>query len=256
MNYCKNCGENISDSRIYCSLKCRNIYVNKNIRDYTKNGEGITNLHIEKYNNNPKFCKQCGEKIPYNKRDNTFCDNSCQGDYNTGIDRSDDVKRKISKSLTGRVSTNKKMIKLKDDYLKSPNLCLDCGSILKYKYRHRKYCNKDCMSNFLYKNMSEYNRYKKDSSFTFSLNEYPDKFNFTLIEEYGWYSPSNSKKPNLNGISRDHMFSVNSGFKLGIDPKLIAHPANCKLMKHNDNVSKNNECSITYEDLIERIKNW
>jgi hypothetical protein len=42
-------------------------------------------------------------------------------------------------------------------------------------------------------------------------------------------------KHNLGGVSRDHMIAVRDGFNLGIDPKLLSHPANCKLtyiMKH------------------------
>ena len=49
------------------------------------------------------------------------------------------------------------------------------------------------------------------------------------------------------------MFSVRDGFELGIDPKLISHPANCRLMVHSDNISKNRKSSITYEDLLIRI---
>ncbi len=36
MKKCKNieCEKLIDDKRMYCSLKCRNIYVNKNLRNY------------------------------------------------------------------------------------------------------------------------------------------------------------------------------------------------------------------------------
>ena len=50
------------------------------------------------------------------------------------------------------------------------------------------------------------------------------------------------------------MLSVREGFELGIDPKLLSHPANCKLMIHNENVSKNKKSSISLDDLIKRIK--
>jgi Rps23 Pro-64 3,4-dihydroxylase Tpa1-like proline 4-hydroxylase len=103
--------------------------------------------------------------------------------------------------------------------------------------------------------MTEFKIYKAETNFKFNLSDYPDMFDFSLIEKYGWYSPSN-KKNNLSGVSRDHMLSVKEGFELGIDPKLLAHPANCKLMIHNDNVSKNKKSSITLEELLERIENF
>ena len=83
-----------------------------------------------------------------------------------------------------------------------------------------------------------------------------EKFNFDLIREYGWYSPSNSSNPNLNGVSRDHMISVQYGFENGIDPKIISHPANCRLILQTENFKKRNNCSITIEELIDRIDRW
>ena len=91
--------------------------------------------------------------------------------------------------------------------------------------------------------------------FRFSLKDYPDEFDFELIEKYGFYSPAN-KNNNLNGVSRDHMYSVYEGYKNNISPKIISHPANCKLLKHTDNISKNKKCSITLDELLERIKEW
>lgn len=52
------------------------------------------------------------------------------------------------------------------------------------------------------------------------------------------------------------MLSVREGFELGIDPKLISHPANCRLMKHTDNISKNKKSVITVEELLEKIKEF
>ena len=53
-----------------------------------------------------------------------------------------------------------------------------------------------------------------------------------------------------------YMYNLGVFFKDKIDPKLLAHPANCKLMIHNDNVSKNKKSSITLEELLERIENF
>ena len=98
-------------------------------------------------------------------------------------------------------------------------------------------------------------RYRLDCKFKFNIYDFPNKFDIKLIETFGWYSPKN-KNNNLNGISRDHMVSVMFGFENKIDPEIISHPANCQLLRHNDNVSKGKKNKITVEDLIERIKNW
>ena len=52
------------------------------------------------------------------------------------------------------------------------------------------------------------------------------------------------------------MISVKEGFKLGIEPKLLNHPANCQLMVHSDNISKNKKSSLTLDELIFRINEW
>ncbi len=97
--------------------------------------------------------------------------------------------------------------------------------------------------------------YRLACKFDFNIGDYPDEFDFKLIENHGWYSAKN-RGNNLNGVSRDHIVSVKFGFENSIDPKIISHPANCQLLRHNDNVSKNKKCSMTIEELLEKIQNW
>ena len=52
------------------------------------------------------------------------------------------------------------------------------------------------------------------------------------------------------------MVSVRFGFDNKINPEIIGHPANCQLMVHNENSSKNSECSISLDELLNRIKKW
>jgi DNA-binding CsgD family transcriptional regulator len=98
-------------------------------------------------------------------------------------------------------------------------------------------------------------RYRQLCEFKFSLNEFPNKFNFNLIEKYGWYKAKN-RGDNPNGVSRDHMYSVKEGFKNNINPYYLSHPANCILMVHNENNKKKTKCSITLEELINRVEEW
>ncbi len=52
------------------------------------------------------------------------------------------------------------------------------------------------------------------------------------------------------------MISVKYGFDNNISPEIIAHPANCQLVIHNDNQKKRSKCSIKIGDLLSRIDEW
>lgn len=86
-----------------------------------------------------------------------------------------------------------------------------------------KYCSIECSNNKKIEHLDEYSKYKLKTRFKFNLSDYPDEFEFSLIEKYGWYKAKN-RGDNLNGVSRDHMLSVNEGFNMKIDPYLISHP--------------------------------
>ena len=49
------------------------------------------------------------------------------------------------------------------------------------------------------------------------------------------------------------MISVRYGFDNSIDPSIISHPANCKLMRHRDNKRKHTNISMSKEELIEKV---
>lgn len=97
--------------------------------------------------------------------------------------------------------------------------------------------------------------YRMDCRFNFNLADFCSEFDFSQIEKFGWYKAKN-KGDNQGGISRDHMVSVKFGFENKIDPKIIAHPANCALMRHGLNVSKSSKCSISLDELLKRIEKW
>ena len=103
--------------------------------------------------------------------------------------------------------------------------------------------------------MDEFLIYKQDTLFKFNLNDFPDEFDFGLIEKHGWYKPSN-KGNNISGVSRDHMISKSYGWVYNIDPNIISHPANCQLMCQSGNWDKRDKCSISLEELKDRIQVW
>lgn len=238
---CKNieCSNETIGKRVYCSLACRNIYVNKYLRNYEKvynTRKNKEKIKEEDYLKNPKLCNYCGKIIGYLLRKNKFCDNSCSA-------------KAVNKD---RIFVN--------GYIKKPQKqyelnCNFCGESFLRKRSDIKFCSKECVKKHRGKDVDKFKTYKQDTNFKFNLADYKEEFDFSLIEKYGWYSPSN-KNNNLEGVSRDHMFSVKEGFNLGISPKLISHPANCRLIKHTDNISKNSKCSISYNELLERINKF
>lgn len=179
------------------------------------------------------------------------CSRSCA---NSRV-RTDELKAKMRKKMTGVKFIDGKRVLLE------PVVCQVCGQdIPNGRNNHRKYCSIECRRLHNARIVdSEYRcsiqQYRRACSFKFNLATYPDEFDFELIKQYGFYSPKN-KKDNPNGVTRDHMYSVREGFTHKVSPLLISHPANCQLMLHLDNVSKNKKCSITLDELKERIRIW
>jgi hypothetical protein len=253
---CKNieCENETKGKNVYCSLTCRNIFVNKYLRNYEKVSETFQQKKKEReeeYLKIPKKCEFCDNTIPFEKKnENRFCSHSCSASF-SNMNRDVYFKEKIRNSIKNYIKINGLFGALKTSTI-TEKTCPNCNKSFTKK---TKYCDINCRREFDRKNMSEYKKYKSDCNFKFNLKDYPDYFDFELVEKYGWYSPTN-KKNNLSGVSRDHMFSVREGFEKGINPSLISHPANCELMIHNDNISKNKKSSIIIEELINRIKEF
>ncbi len=89
----------------------------------------------------------------------------------------------------------------------------------------------------------------------FNLSDFPSEFEFELVDKFGWYKAKNNGD-NPSGVSRDHMLSVKFGFENSIDPMLISHPANCKLILQVENSRKNKKNSLSLDELLERINVW
>lgn len=197
-------------------------------------------LNLKIINHSEYICKYCNTKfIDYNKSKRTFCSSSCAAKFNNkGRVMSDETKKKISNKLK-----NKFYPKVKNIPLKKCRFCSEFKVIKKHKI----IC-EDCKIKY-------YQFYRPACEFDFNIKQFINEFNFKLLEEYGWYRPSN-KGNNLNGISKDHMYSVKDGFINNVGPEIIKHPANCQLLKHGDNNKKNTNSSITLNELKNRIKKW
>lgn len=255
---CKNteCVNEVKPNRTYCSLTCRNVYVNKHLRTYDK----LKKLRkerkikkIEEYLLNPTKCESCHINLEYDKRNNIFCSSKCNSEINNPVlfitdEQRIEINKKISQSIKEYNITIGKKI--------GPHIliCKMCNIDFVSKNK-KKYCTIKCQHDYRKKDMSELKKYKSLAYFKFPLNKYPNEFDFSLIEKYGWYKAKN-RGDNLNGVSRDHKYSIDEGFKNKVDPLLLAHPANCRLIRHNDNVSKGSKSIITLEQLLICIKEF
>jgi hypothetical protein len=76
-----------------------------------------------------------------------------------------------------------------------------------------------------------------------------------LINEHGIFHA----KTNPKGVVRDHIVGRSHGFKSGVFPEIIRHPANCSIISHGENVSKGQrgegrrDAGMTIEDLFKKI---
>lgn len=220
---------------------------NPNRKKTTSNiGAARKRGHAKKWGDLKDFqvkCLKCDCEFTVNEREKRFperekyfCSRSCA---NSRGPRSESFKEKVRKKLTKEIEVR---------------TCPVCEKEFQKKAVH---CSKEC-AHFASrrKDIETYRGYRVNASFRFSLNDYPDEFDFSKIEKHGWYAPSTARKPNLYGVSRDHIVSVMYGFENNIDPKIIAHPANCRLMSHSENVSKGSKSEMTIESLKKKITAW
>jgi len=102
----------------------------------------------------------------------------------------------------------------------------------------------------------DYEIYFRQSNWTKRMFDELYDTNKFLIETYGIFNSVN----NTTGVVRDHAFSRQSGFKMGVFPQILRHIENCKIILHSDNVKKHiskniNSDSLTLEELVDNIKN-
>lgn len=192
-------------------------------------GKKYTVICKEKHLNNKKYAKQ-------------FCSRTCA---NTRV-LSENTKNKIKLSINKFNKENPKVKTIK-------GYCLNCNKEI-YK-GDKKCCSLECRKTYRRKDLDKYRLYWLDCQFKFNLKDYPNEYDFSLIEKYGWYKAKNNGD-NLNGVSRDHIISIKYGFENGIDSNIISHPANCQLLRHNDNISKYCKCDLTVKELLQKINKW
>ena len=124
----------------------------------------------EKYEENPKRCKYCGKIIPYERRENEFCNRSCSASYNN---------QGVCRNRNGN----------NGNPLPKHSYCLNCGKEIT---RGNKFCNNKCQQEYYYKQYIE--RWKngeetgikgKDDTSAHIRRYLFDKYN-NSCQECGW----------------------------------------------------------------------
>ncbi len=245
MNTCLHCNKNfkpgVGSTGKYCSLICAGEH----------NGALRHQASAQQYLLNPKRCKNCDTAIPYKQRKaNQFCSRSCAAMYNNA--------RKDWATITTGPAPKPKLPKQPRKKRSNQVITAEGPHTRIYlctcKITGKKWYSPSVKT--IHPSAATTKKlYSYQCRFTFSISNYPQLFSdiSSLIKEYGWYSASN-KGNNLSGCSRDHLYSVSDGFKNNVDPKIMSHPMNCKIVPHRENQSKNKNSTITLSELMEQIK--
>lgn len=130
-------------SSVLKKLDCQSNQANREkLKNFIESNNIETQFKIrltkDTYEQNPKHCKYCGKIIPYEKRQNDFCNQSCSTSYNN-IERKNKVKKEdISKGDSK-----------KQKNIKQKKYCINCGNEI--TGRGEKYCCPSCQKEYEYK---------------------------------------------------------------------------------------------------------
>jgi len=181
------------------------------------------------------------------------------------------------------------IIKLLITYnIKTRNIKESKTELQKSKYKETSLKNYGAEHNFLKKSYSR-KKWEKDMFETYGITNIfqrqdiidqicetkyergyiiPRKYKTDELEKYYydvWYNTNISYNKfyydiNVNNVKRsyntyhlDHKISILYGFLNNIDPKIIGHKCNLEILYYKDNLSKGSKCSLTLDELLNRI---
>jgi hypothetical protein len=212
----------------FCSLSCSNFFRERANKQ----------KKMDQYNLSPEYCSHCDTPLSFDHKKNKFCSHSCAAKVTNKIDR----KRGPTPELKAPFSTIK---------------FIQCNKTGKWFSNRNPDGTHRRVSPYI---KSEKEKYYNLCRFRFNIFHFPEEFDISLVESMGWYSCPGSKRKhsakNTNGISRDHIISVSYGFQNNIDPSIISHPANCRLVPQKENKQKGISCGMTIDELLVKISEW
>lgn len=235
---CKHCDENeveftyfTKGYRDYCSVKCSSNSEDK------KNA--IISTCIEKYG-----VENIGEATR-EKALITMCDR-----YGSHISKTDKYKEKIRKTSLHRFGVEHPF-KSEDVKIKIKETCLK-----RYGYENATK-NEEVNKKQLKTRKENGHIYKWSEKELESIQLYRSAVNYYTKKTYETHrqeiNPDNlDRGMHTNHI--DHIFPVIKGWLNDVDPKLISHPKNLKLLSSEENRSKGDRTELSLEDFINMIK--
>lgn len=192
---------------------------------------------------------------------------SCFGDKNGfyGKFHTDETKKKLTLKLTGKPAWNKG--------IPNPNIS---GELNPAKLPE----NKIKISNGVKNSYTDELRDIRSKHFKTLMNKNKTKYRLEMEKRGLWRKRSEipefekyktmvrtlsqeSYSTNIYTIDKDrkrgrkyhldHIYSIAKGFENNIDPKIISHPCNLRIIPHSLNESKFIRCDIGLEELMEKI---
>lgn len=132
-----------------------------------KSSKDKQTLSIINYDKNPKICKNCGFVIPYNKKNNNFCNNSCSAKFNNknrttkkyeytekGLESIKKNLKLMHEKVRILYKENPELFQIRVQKIKEKNtkprvefICPVCGKTLmvtEHELKERKYCGGTC----------------------------------------------------------------------------------------------------------------
>lgn len=201
-------------------------------------------------------CSKCGKELTifeeeklFPKKERYFC-KPCSHSR---------VRTEESKART-RASIEKTQLERGLKIERVERVCLVCGKNFRVRVdSKRETCSASCSRKYrTRRSMKEKDllvRYRKCCQFKFNLKILEPGSGQDLLKEFGMYKAAN-RGDNLRGVSRDHKLSIKEGYKQGIDPYYMSHPANCQLLQQQENEHKSSRSSITFEELKVMVEQW
>lgn len=235
---------------ICCSRQCHNRRINGE-RDYKvcKQAKDKEN-RINAYQSNPVLCSYCNLPLSYEqyKQGNRFCSHNCRASV-VNSTRDQTCYKKQAESI--RTTVAKKGLKIRYPFTRvSFGNCLICNQTFRKAKGKSKYCSSVC------KGSGNIKQYRRACKFKISKKTNPELFDKILLQQYGWYRAANHPQGyNPKGATWDHLFRIEDGFKLGVNPEIMCHPANAEMISWEKNFARKTS-RITLEELLQRIENY
>ena len=234
----------------FCSLACSGV-----ARGRQKHETSLTAYH-----QTPKLCLLCSSPIRYEAKENQFCSSSCSAKHNNALMTSAS-RQKQQTSLRLYFESKPKKPRVTAQLSKSvakQNKPVDPYQETQYSYSKVHLCICEVTKKSFYSQywrrysseaaLLERKRYRYACDFTFSPYN-PQLLGYDILLKNGLYHP----RKNLTGVSRDHRFSVADGWSKRVEPSVMSHPSNCRLILHSDNNSKKTKSEISLQQLYDLI---